>query len=41
MKVDQQNSEFVIDDVHKFEIAAEKEGYRLKGKFECTLYEVN
>ena len=41
IKIDQQKSEFYIDDVHKFEIAAEKEGYRLKGRFECTLYEVN
>ena len=41
IKIDQEKSEFFIDDVHKFEIAAEKEGYRLKGRFECTLYEVN
>lgn len=41
IKIDQEKSEFYIDDVHKFEIAAEKEGYRLKGRFECTLYEVN
>ena len=37
----EQNGEFYLEDAHKFEIAAETEGYRLKGRFQCTLYEVN
>ena len=41
VKVDQEKGEFIIEDAHKVEIDAETEGYRLKGKFECTLYEVN
>ena len=41
VKVDQSNGKFIIEDAHKVEIAAETEGYRLKGNFECTLYEVN
>ena len=36
-----QDGEFYLEEAHKFEIAAETEGYRLKGRFECTLYEVN
>jgi hypothetical protein len=39
--VNQNNGFFILEDAHKFEIAAETEGYRLKGRFECTLYEVN
>jgi hypothetical protein len=35
------DGEFYLEEAHKFEIAAETEGYRLKGRFECTLYEVN
>lgn len=41
IKVDQSEAIFVIDDIHKIEIAAETEGYRLKGHFDCLLYEVN
>jgi len=41
VKIDQLNGEFILEDAHKVEIAAETEGYRLKGKFNCTLYEVN
>jgi hypothetical protein len=41
VKVDQNKSSFEIEDIHKVEIASETEGYRLKGKFSCTLYEVN
>jgi hypothetical protein len=41
VKLDQPHGEFILEDAHKIEIAAETEGYRLKGKFECTLYEVN
>jgi hypothetical protein len=41
VNIDQSDAEFIIEDAHKFEIAAETEGYRLKGKFECMLYEVN
>jgi hypothetical protein len=37
----QQDGIFIMEEAHKFEIAAETEGYRLKGRFECTLYEVN
>jgi hypothetical protein len=33
--------EFYLEEAHKIEIAAETEGYRLKGRFECMLYEVN
>jgi hypothetical protein len=36
-----QDGEFYLDEAHKIEIAAETEGYRLKGHFSCTLYEVN
>jgi hypothetical protein len=39
--IEQPRGFFVLDEAHKFEIAAETEGYRLKGRFECTLYEVN
>jgi len=41
VKIDQSDGEFILEDAHKVEIAAETEGYRLKGKFKCTLYEVN
>ncbi len=37
----EQDGWFFLEEAHKIEIAAETEGYRLKGKFECTLYEVN
>ena len=37
----QQDGKFYLEEAHKIEIAAETEGYRLKGRFECTLYEVN
>jgi len=39
--IDQSDGEFILEDAHKVEIAAETEGYRLKGKFKCTLYEVD
>lgn len=41
VKVEQHKAKFVIEDAHKFELSADTEGYRLRGKFECTLYEVN
>ena len=41
VKIEQSKAEFVIEDAHKFEMTADTEGYRLKGKFSCTLYEVN
>ena len=41
VEIDQKKAEFVVDDIHKFEIAAETEGYRINGHFSCTLYEVN
>ncbi len=39
--LDQFDGVFVIDDTHKIEIGPEKEGYRIKGHFDCYLYEVN
>lgn len=41
VKIEQSHSRFSIESMHKVEIAAETEGYRLKGTFECMLYEVN
>jgi len=40
-KADQKHASFVIENAHKFELTADTEGYRLTGRFECTLYEVN
>lgn len=41
VKVEQKKGQFRIESIHKVEIAAETEGYRMKGYFDCTLYEVN
>lgn len=41
VKIEQKKAVFTIGSVHKVEIGAEREGYRLKGYFDCTLYEVN
>jgi hypothetical protein len=41
VEVEQPHGRFTIEDTHKVEIGSEKEGYRIKGRFECYLYEVN
>lgn len=41
VKIEQSQATFVIEDAHKFELSADTEGYRVKGQFSCTLYEVN
>lgn len=41
VKVEQKKAVFTLQSVHKVEIGAEREGYRLKGYFDCVLYEVN
>lgn len=41
VKVDQKRAQFVIESIHKVEIGPETEGYRIKGYFDCLLFEVN
>lgn len=41
VKVEQRRAVFMIEDVHKLEIGPESEGYRIRGYFDCMMYEVN
>ncbi|MBL7696627.1 MAG: hypothetical protein JNK79_00645 [Chitinophagaceae bacterium] len=41
VKVEQKHSMFIVESIHKVEVGPETEGYRMKGYFDCTLYEVN
>lgn len=41
VKVEQRTAVFIIENVHKVEIGPEAEGYRIKGYFDCMMYEVN
>lgn len=41
IKLEQPHSNFYIDDIAKIDLGEETGGYRIKGHFECYLYEVN